>query len=173
MDLSEKLDEYFESLLNFNWNTFNALSVEAQMQDWRSIFQKFERILREEHQENSLDCDTANAAIFKNIIPLQQLPIERKLSTRISSRHLVRRLYEIVNDFQLEIGKQQTTATCDCTLSYKFHKTPTLDNLTKLKVLHDGYYNPTLYACKICDFQWISYVNDDSIGATVYEKYEV
>jgi hypothetical protein len=83
----------------------------------------------------------------------------------------VLRLYQTVKDLQFEIDKQQSTAACDCALAHTYSKTPSLGNLQEIKVLYDGYYNPTLFACKICGFEWISYISDDSIGRTVYEKY--
>ncbi|WP_298512494.1 hypothetical protein [uncultured Kordia sp.] len=172
MTFHEKLENYFDSILQFNWKTFNTLNVREQASDWKSLFDEFDRIIREEHELNGINFQKTTAMIQMYSKQFRELPIQSSLYTVINSRFITSRLYDMIRNLAFEEALKKSNAHCDCELRHKFGRKPITKHLKEIKVLYDGYYNPSLLECSNCSFQWISYAADDSTGATVYEKYQ-
>lgn len=171
MTFHEQLENYFNSILDFNWGNFNELDTQKQSSDWKSLLGEFDRMIREEHKLNGIDFAITTAMIRIYSEHFRELPIQSNLYTRINSELITNLLYDYIGDLEFEEAQKKSTASCDCELTHKFEKNPDTTNLKEIKVLYDGYYNPILLECLTCHFQWISYTADDSRGDTVYEKY--
>ncbi|WP_420572263.1 hypothetical protein [Kordia sp.] len=172
MTFHEKLENYFNSILNFNWENFNKLNVRKQASDWKMLFSEFDEIVRKEYELNGIDFAAVIAMIRLHSNLFRELPIESSLYTIINKELIAARLYDFTLNLEYEDAKKRSTAICDCELLHKFKIAPETTHLKEMKTLHDGYYNPTLLECTICNFQWISYASDDSTGKIVFEKYE-
>lgn len=171
MTFHEQLENYFDSILDFNWGNFNELDTKKQSSDWESLLGEFDRMIREEHKLNGIDFAVTTAMIRIYSKYFQELPIESSLYTIINSKFITSRLYDYILDLEFEEAQKESTASCSCELRDQYKKKPITENLKEIKVLYDGYYNPTLLECLTCHFQWISYTADDSTGQTVFEKY--
>ncbi|MFK7749457.1 MAG: hypothetical protein AB8B65_13760 [Kordia sp.] len=172
MTFHERLEDYLNSILNFNWKTFSTLPFREQLSDWNSLLGQFDRLIREEHKLNGIDFPITTTMVRIYSKHFEKLPIESSLYTKINKQLISSRLYDFILDLEFEEVLKKSTAACDCKLRHEYHKKPTTENLKEVKVLFDGYYNHTLFECTKCNFQWISYVSDDSTGETIYEKHE-
>ncbi|AXG69983.1 hypothetical protein KORDIASMS9_02212 [Kordia sp. SMS9] len=173
MNFQEKLVNYLNVILNFNWETFNTLPIREQLSDWNLLFMEFDQMINEEHELNGVDFAITTAIVRMYSKHFEELPIESSLHSIINSKHIRPRLYAIILDLEFEEIQKKSTSICDCELRNRYDKKPIVKHLQKIKVLYDGYYNPMLLKCTNCNFQWISYTTDDSKGTTVFEKYIV
>lgn len=172
MIFHEKLEDYFYSILNFNWEVFNTLSTREQASDWESLLGRFDHMIREEHQLNGIDFAITTAMIRIYSKRFQELPIKSSLYTKINSEFIKTRLYDFILTLKFEELQKKSTSICDCELRHEYNKKPDSTYLKEQKILYDGYYNPTLLTCTHCKFQWISYTADDDTGSTIFEKYK-
>lgn len=174
-------EKFLDDLLNYNWNKFNDLDWCEQSSVFIKFIQEFKRIINQHKDYNK-------EILFQNIMSYQEA--FEKLTIKGKNKHLFppicidnngkshfhngafipSKLITVIKDIEYKDKRASLKSNCDCKLAFQYHKTPNQKDFEKIGWIHDGYYYPKVYKCSSCGFKWKSYVLDDDLGKTVWDK---
>jgi len=169
----EKIKHCLQGIIELDWHTFNNLDMFEQADEWERLKTDFEKIIKEDYKRGELDFIKVYSFLKSYHGKFKSLPIEGKFYTNVNKSLLNPQLIGLVREIEYEDVKKNENPDCECELLSRFGKDPDRKGLKKLGVINDGYYMPKLYECKKCGFKWNSYVTDDSVGMTVFEKHSL
>ena len=167
----EKVEIHLEKLLKHDWVTFNKLALKEQNQEWQQLKQNFERIISKEYSKDGFDYKKVYSLINTYDSKFSDLPIEGKLYIQVNKRLLCGQLIQLIQDLEYKQIIEIENPACECQILSRFRKQPNINNLTQIGIINDHYYMPKLYSCNKCNFKWVSYITEDSVGETIFEKH--
>lgn len=172
----ERLKKFLHEIPLLDWVSFNKLIIRDQGKRIHEIMERFKAIIVE---IPTADFDAVSIILDSFTEPYEKLEIIGK------SKHFFRGYYNKsigglaflasfkrnLKDLEYEREKKHSKDKCDCLIAEKFSKAPLYDHMKKIGWINDHYYFPDVYICKVCNTRWTSFVNDDDLGYTSWEKY--
>ncbi|CAM1371633.1 hypothetical protein TOREUM_40546 [Tenacibaculum litoreum] len=174
MKFSKEITLYLKKVIMYDWETFNNLDYLEQVREYKELIEHFRTIIKK-----NKDLDTSN---INNIIDSYQkvfssLKIEGKSihffppkSLNNGGIFIISKLKHIIEEVNYERNKKSSSLQCECQLALKFNKTPNIKNLDKIGWVNDPYHYSEVFKCKNCGINWVTYINDDSLGYVTWEK---
>ncbi len=172
----QKLKIFLEDLIQSNWSSFNELSFAEQSRRTSQIMRDFKEVLLEV-SSSDFDkiqdiLDSFSAAYDEPEIMGKSKHFFYHYCGRTNGGHaLLMNFGGMIKQVEYERAIENSTEKCDCSVAEKFGKAPNFENMNKIGWVNDSYYFPHVYECKVCGTYWTSFVNDDDLGHTVWEKY--
>jgi hypothetical protein len=167
----EKIKNCLRQIIEYDWYKFNSLNAIEQVNEWKRLKNSFKEIVLEDYEKGGFDFNEIYGFLKSYHEKFSSLPIKGKIYVTVNKSLLNPQLIAIVKDFEYEHVRKKEKPYCECELLSRFGKSLDINELKKLGVINDHYYMPKLYVCKKCGFKWTSYITDDSVGGTVYNKY--
>lgn len=145
--------------------------MREQSTKWADFKTDFKTLVTELSKTETFDSEAICSTIIAYREKFAELPIKGKLYVVVNKRLLSGQLTSIIRDMEYEEAIKNAPSKCGCKTRERYGKSPKSEYLVELGIINDSYYMPKLYYCKNCEFKWTSYISDDSIGGTIFEKY--